>query len=318
MLRQWRGNAGAFGRRMRRRLVLGFFLLVVVAVGILGGGALLAASFIGGQPVLRGLVIVVAGLAIVGVVRQVAGRVLRPVSEAVDATEASRRALLADLAHELRSPMTVLRANVEGMLDGVYEPEPDRLQLLLDEVETMDRLLADLATLSTAEANALRLDRRPTNVAELVGSVIAGLEPRAAEGEVLLGSALGDGLGEVKLDEVRIRQVLTNVVANAIRHSPRQGTVIVRARRDGDLLTLVVEDVGDGFDPELLGVAFERFVRSDRGGTGLGLAVAKSLVEAHGGTIEARNNTSGPGATVRILLPIGGSSLGGRKLVRLD
>jgi two-component system OmpR family sensor kinase/two-component system sensor histidine kinase BaeS len=227
-------------------------------------------------------------------------RSFNEMAERLETNEARRGELLADIAHELRTPLSVIRGNVEGMLDGLYPADPARLRPLVDETTKMARLLDDLRTLSTAEAGALLLYREPVDAAALIDDAIATTRDRAAERDVRLASVADAGILEA--DPVRLGEVLTNLLSNALRHSPAGGTVRVSARRDGDDVVFEVADTGPGISAEQLPHVFERFVRSaDSGGTGLGLAIAKRLVEAHGGRIEA---ISGPdGTTLRFRVP---------------
>ena len=222
----------------------------------------------------------------------------------LQANEEQRRNLLADVAHELRTPLSVIRGNIEGMLDGVYPRDDEHLGPVLDETTVMARLLDDLRTLSTAEAGALRLHREPTDVAALVDDVVAAVAPRAAGAGVHLSTDVAP-LPELDVDPVRIREVLENLLANALRHTPAGGSVRVRVDRDGGRAAFAVEDTGSGIAPEHLPHVFDRFWKSaDSGGSGLGLAIAKSLVEAHGGEIRAESRP-GQGTTIRFTLLIG-------------
>ena len=218
--------------------------------------------------------------------------------------EEQRRNLLADVAHELRTPLSVIRGNVEGMLDGVYPRDDEHLGPILEETAVMARLLDDLRTLSMAEAKALRLHREPTDAAALIDDVVAALAPQAAERGVQLSGAAAP-LPELNVDPVRMREVLHNLVVNAVRHTPRGGTVRIEARADGRAAVFSVADSGSGIPPADLPHVFDRFWKSaDSGGSGLGLAIAKGLVEAHGGEIRAESQP-GRGTTVRFTLPLG-------------
>jgi len=220
----------------------------------------------------------------------------------VDAQQ--RRALFADVAHELRTPLSVVRGNVEGMLDGVYPRDDERLETLLDETAVMTRLLEDLRTLSLAESGVLRLHNEPTEVARLVDDLLTAFEPRAAAAGITLTAAVG-AMPPVALDPVRIRQTLENLLANALRHTPRGGKVWLEARLTGKTVCFAVADTGQGIPPEHLPHVFDRFWKSaDSGGSGLGLAIARGLVEAHGGEIRAES-APGRGTTVRFDLPAG-------------
>ena len=234
----------------------------------------------------------------------------------LESDERRRRELLADLAHELRTPLSVIRGNVEAMLDGLYPADHEHLRTVLDETDVLARLLDDLRTLSTAEAGVLVLHRESVETTRLVGDAVAAFGAQADERRVTLGSSVDDVVGTLFVDPVRIGEVLTNVLQNSLRHTPPGGTVDVTARPTSlggePAIELVVADSGRGIDAELLPHVFDRFVRSaDSGGSGLGLAIAKSLVEAHGGTIEAELCDAG-GTVVRIVLPSSGAEPSGQ------
>jgi two-component system sensor histidine kinase BaeS len=173
---------------------------------------------------------------------------------------------------------------------------------VLEQTRLMGRLLDDLQTLSTAEAGALSLTLEPTDLEAVVADVVSAFAPRAAAGEVELTTSC-DGSAEVSVDPARIRQVLENLLANAVRHTPAGGAVnLGLVRREGEI-DLTVSDTGPGIAAEELTSIFDRYARSaDSGGSGLGLAIARSLVEAHGGSIEAESPPGG-GATIHVHLP---------------
>jgi len=229
-------------------------------------------------------------------------RSFNAMAERLETNEARRRELLADIAHELRTPLSVIRGNVEGILDGLYPAEPSRLRPLVDETTKMARLLEDLRTLSTAEAGALRLHREPVDAAALVEDSVAAFHDRAAERGIRLESRVDPAAGGLEADPVRLGEVLANLLSNAVRHTPPGGAVAVAARREGARVIFEVTDTGPGIPAEQLQDVFERFVSSsDSGGTGLGLAIAKRLVEAHGGSIEAASDAGG--TTMRFEIP---------------
>ncbi len=221
------------------------------------------------------------------------------------ANEEQRRQLLADVAHELRTPLAVVRGNLEGMLDGVYPRDDEHLIPILDETAHMTRLLDDLRTLSLAEAGTLRLHREPADLGALIDDVVSAFASRAtAAGITLTGTT--SSLPELEIDPVRIREVLENLVANVLRYTPPGGTIEIAAALgpSRDSVTITVSDTGSGIDPGDLPHIFERFAKSaDSGGSGLGLAIAKRLVEAHGGEIGAESRP-GRGTTIRFILPI--------------
>jgi two-component system OmpR family sensor kinase/two-component system sensor histidine kinase BaeS len=224
-------------------------------------------------------------------------------TERLEANEAQRRHLLADVAHELRTPLSVIRGNVEGMLDGLYPLDQAHLGPVLEETAVMARLLDDLQILSTAEAGALRLHRERVEPASLAEDAAAAFQARAGTAGVRLDWRAAPGLPELDVDPVRIGEVLANLLSNAVRHTPAGGSVRVVVEPSPGGVAFTVADTGGGIAPEDLPHVFNRFVKSrDSGGAGLGLAIAKSLVEVHGGTITAESRPGG-GTTMRFVLP---------------
>jgi two-component system, OmpR family, sensor histidine kinase BaeS len=224
----------------------------------------------------------------------------------LQANEAQRRGLLADVAHELRTPLSVIRGNLEGMLDGLYPADQAHLAPVLEETAVMSRLLDDLQTLSTAEAGVLRLHRERASPSVLVQDAVAAFRARADAVGVHLGWRADPAAPELEVDAVRIGEVLANLLSNAVRHTPRGGSVAVTAEPSAAGVRFAVSDTGPGIDPRDLPHVFDRFVKSAAsGGAGLGLAIARSLVEAHGGTITA-DSAPGRGTTMRFELPAPG------------
>ena len=224
-------------------------------------------------------------------------------TERLQANEAQRRALLADVTHELRTPLSVIRGNVEGILDGVYPADEAHLGPLLEETAVMARLLDDLQTLSTAEAGVLRLHRERVDLAALAQDTAAAFRARADRAGVRLDCRAAGPVPEVDVDPVRIGEVLANLLTNAIRHTPSGGAVRVVVEPAPGGVAFTVADTGPGIDARDLPHVFDRFVKSaDSGGAGLGLAIARSLVEAHGGRITAAS-APGQGTRMRFVLP---------------
>lgn len=220
------------------------------------------------------------------------------------ADEHQRRSLLADVTHELRTPLTVIAGNVEAILDGVHPADEAHLGAILEETRVLSRLVEDLRTLALSEAGSLSLHREPTDVDVLVTDVSTSSAAPAAAARVTVAAAVEEDVPLVDVDPVRIREVLTNLVANALRHTPPGGRIDLRARLDGEVVEITVHDTGSGIDPALLPHVFERFARGTGSpGSGLGLSIARGLVELHGGTIAAES-TPGDGTTIRIRLPI--------------
>jgi signal transduction histidine kinase len=232
-------------------------------------------------------------------------RSFNAMTERVRASEQQRRDLLADVAHELRTPLSVIQGNVEGMLDGFYPPDRVHLEPLIDETRVMARLLDDLRTLSTVEAGVLRLRREIVDPSQLLEEAAATYRPQAeAKGVRLDVHAAGMPL-PVEADPVRIGEVLANLLSNALRATPAGGSILtsVEPLPEGSGVAFTVEDTGPGIPEEALPHVFDRFVKSaDSGGAGLGLAIAKSLVEAHGGAIGALDRPGG-GTAMRFTVP---------------
>ncbi len=229
-------------------------------------------------------------------------------AEALERSERARRNLLADIAHELRTPLTVIQGNLEAMLDGIFPLTPEALAPVYEETLQLGKLVEDLRELTLAEAGTLPLEREVFDLAELVERVCDAVRPVAAEEGVELEVRIQRGL-PVEADPGRIRQVLGNILANAIRYAPSGSTVAVSVGPAGGEAMVSVRDRGPGIPPEDLPHIFERFYKVDRSrneeGSGLGLAIAKAIVEAHGGRIWAES-TPGEGTTIRFTLPLKG------------
>ncbi len=232
------------------------------------------------------------------------GASFNAMAERLDRARDDRRALLADVTHELRTPLTVISGGLEAMLDGVHPMDEDHISPILAEAAVMDRLLDDLRTISLAEAGALPLHREPVDLVELAGDVLAAQGTIAAAHRVTLALA-GDPAVEADVDPVRVREILVNLVANAVRHTPAGGRVTVDVRDAGADAVLTVVDTGEGIAPDELDRVFDRFHRrSDSGGSGLGLTIVRDLAAAHGGSVEVESDgVPGRGSTFRVRLP---------------
>jgi signal transduction histidine kinase len=227
-------------------------------------------------------------------------------AERLETDERQRRTLLAEVSHELRTPLTVVQGNLEAILDGVYPSDPAHLTVILDETHVLARLIDDLRTIALSEAGTLALHPEPTDPDVLVGDVVRSFEPAATAAGVELAAAIEGDLPIIDIDPVRIREVLANLVANALRHTPAGGRVTVAGGVDDRWVHLEVRDTGAGIEPALLPHVFDRFVKgADSHGSGLGLAIARQLVVAHGGDIAA-DSVPGSGTTIRVRLPLTG------------
>ncbi len=218
--------------------------------------------------------------------------------------ELQRRQLLADVTHELRTPVAVLQGNLEAMVDGVYPADSKHLGPLLEETRLLSRLIDDLRTLSLAESGVLELHREPTDVGVLVGEVIAAFRTQADGAGIALRGDVPDNVPLAEIDPLRVREVLINLAANALRHTPPGGEVCIAVMVASGSLRFSVADTGTGIAPGDLPHVFERFYKTaDSIGSGLGLAIARNLVLAHGGQIEAESAAE-HGTTIRFTLPL--------------
>ena len=238
-------------------------------------------------------------------------------AERLQVNDQQRRAMLADVSHELRTPITVIQGNVEGILDGLYPADEARLRSIMEETQILSRLVDDLRTLALAESGSLQLRREPTDLKELVRDTLAGFEAQAKEKDIKVELLLED-VEEMEIDPLRIREVLANVLANALRYTPSRGEIKVGVKESGTgeandawpgetvakrSVIVFVQDSGPGIETSDLSHIFDRFYKSrDSGGMGLGLSIAKYLVEAHGGKIWAESEV-GKGAKISFTLP---------------
>jgi two-component system, OmpR family, sensor histidine kinase BaeS len=331
--RGWHGPPGPF---VRRRLLFGglFFVVLAATVGVVGG--LVVAAVTRPGPWL--LILLVPFFALLAFGRHTIGRTLRPVGALIDATvrvgdgesgvrveegvpgplrpvissfnrmaqrldeeDERRRRFLSDIGHELKTPLTVLRGEIEALIDGVRPPNDANLQSLIDDVETVERLADDLRTLTLTEAGRLDLHPEMLDLGRLVEDALASADRMIRDhGVVLDFEASGNTV--IPVDEHRMRQVMWNLVSNALRAMPDGGALIVRIQGSAGTVTVSVQDTGGGIDPAHLDTLFERFVKSaDSSGSGLGLTIVRDLVQAHGGTVRADN--VGNGARFLIVLP---------------
>ena len=232
--------------------------------------------------------------------------------EELEHADQQRRNLTADVAHELRTPLHIIQGNLEGILDGVYQPTPDQLEVLLDETRSLSRLVDDLQTLSLVETGQLPLEHKPVHVAELLEDVQTSFSGQAEAAGVGLNLEINaDPKNLVVLgDAGRLDQVLSNLVANALRFTPAGGSITLLGELEADQVRITVSDTGAGIPPENLDYIFDRFWKGDRVrthqagvGSGLGLAISKKLVEAQGGEIRAESQV-GVGSQFILELPL--------------
>jgi signal transduction histidine kinase len=220
-----------------------------------------------------------------------------------------RRNLIADVTHELRTPLSVLQGNLEAMLDGVLPTNPEEIASLRDETALLARLVSDLSMLSLAEAGQLKLERIPTDLGALISRSIEPLRLQAESQGINLTAEISPGLPLTNVDSDRIEQVVRNLVGNALRYTPGGGSITVRANPGASgFIQVQVQDTGTGITKEDLPYVFDRFYRAEKsrnrssGGSGIGLAIVKQLVEAHGGKVWAES-APGKGAVFSFSLP---------------
>ncbi len=230
-------------------------------------------------------------------------------AEQLEKKEKGRRQLLADIAHELRNPLSIIQGNLEAWLDRVITPAPQQIASVYDETVLLSRLITDLRDLSLAEAGQLKLYQKATDLGEFISAEIAGVQSRCQEKQISISAELPTGLPSVFIDSDRIRQVLHNLIDNALRYTPAGGTIKIGASHTTtDRVTVSVSDSGRGIGPEDLPYVFDHFYKADRsrrrgyGGAGIGLAMVKQLVELHAGRVWAESKR-GKGSTFYFTLP---------------
>lgn len=230
----------------------------------------------------------------------------------LERTETMRRELIADVTHELRTPLATIKGSLEGLVDGVLPGSPQMYQQIYLEADRLQRLVDDLQELSRVEAGAYELNRRAVPVSRLVETAFTRLSRQFQDKGVTLETLLPPGLPDVQVDEDRIGQVLLNLVGNALQYTPQGGRVRIAAEPRREEVAMIVADTGIGIPPEHLQHIFTRFYRVDksrsraRGGSGIGLTIARHLVEAHGGRIWVESAGPGSGSTFTFTLPLAG------------
>ena len=234
-------------------------------------------------------------------------RAFNSMAERLQTNDEQRRSLMADVTHELRTPITIIQGNLEGMLDGIYPADREHIAAILDETHTLSRVVDDLRTLSVAENGALKLELEASDLGSVLEDTAAAFREQAQAAGVTLVVEAAPGLPQVEVDPLRIREVLGNLVVNSLRYTPVGGEIRLRCWMDAEKAKLAhvsVSDTGTGISPEDLPHIFDRFYKSaDSRGSGLGLAICKGLVAAHGGEISAQSRPGG-GTTIEFTLPI--------------
>jgi histidine kinase len=231
-------------------------------------------------------------------------------AENLEQTEALRRQLIGDVSHELRTPLTAIKGSLEALIDGVLPAEPETFEQIYQEADRLQRLVNDLQELSQVEAGAFKLDLQLLLLSDLLKTAKIRLDRQYAEKGVRLEINVPVDLPEIMADADRLSQVLFNLVGNALQYTPAGGQVTVAARRLGDEVLVSVQDTGIGIAAVHLPHVFNRFYRADRsrarvsGGSGIGLTIAKHLVETHGGRIWVESPGEGQGSTFTFTLPV--------------
>jgi len=234
-------------------------------------------------------------------------RAFNSMSARLKSSDEQRRSFLADVVHELRTPLSVIQGQAEDIADGVYAADAEHIAPIVDATRSLEVLVEDLRALALTDTGSLALNREPLDPAELVDETVATFAAQADEAGVKLIASAPSGLPVVDVDPTRMRSAIGNVIANAIRHTPSGGSVSVSAVAADARLVISVTDTGDGIAPDLLPRVFERFVRgAGSKGSGLGLAIAHDITVAHGGTIDVESSV-GAGTTFRISLPVAGT-----------
>jgi signal transduction histidine kinase len=231
-------------------------------------------------------------------------------AQALESTERRRQALLADLAHELRTPLATLEGYVEGLADGVVAADQDAWGVLQAELVRLRRLVEDLETVSRVEERQLDLHLGPVDPGVLVVRAVQVAQPAYQAKGVTLTAGVDHPLRLVSADPDRLGEVLDNLLGNALRHTPEGGLVEVTATQRGNQVELSVRDTGEGIRPELLDQVFQRFfrvdparTRNDGSGSGLGLTISRAIVQAHRGRLWAESSGLGRGARFVARLP---------------
>jgi histidine kinase len=218
--------------------------------------------------------------------------------------------LIGDVSHELRTPLTAIKGSMEALIDGVLPATPETFQQIQGEAERLNRLVDDLQELSRVEARAYALDVRSLDVPTLIQAVVKRLSHLAQSKHISLQLNLASDLPHIRADEDRTIQVLTNLTANALQYTPENGKIIISAKQVNQAVQFTIQDTGIGIPPEHLAHIFDRFYRVDKsrsrqsgGGSGIGLTIARALVDTQGGRVWAESTGDGQGSTFAFLLP---------------
>lgn len=231
------------------------------------------------------------------------GTSFNAMADRLEQADERRRQLMSDLGHELRTPLAVIRGEIEAVIDGVHDGGPDHMESLLDEVEVLERLIEDLRVLTLSEAGKLPLQMEQGDLLKVIEEAASSYRPSASASGIEILVEAAPQVPTLEMDPVRIRQALTNLIVNSIRAMPGGGRVTIKVGVEDDRVITEVIDTGPGIDPDQLEEVFGRFVKSETSpGSGLGLSIARGLLQAHGGDLEI--TASGPnGTTASMWLP---------------
>jgi signal transduction histidine kinase len=236
-------------------------------------------------------------------------RSFNSMAENLEKNEQLRRNMVADVAHELRTPVSNLKGYLEAISDGLVKPDEDTIRSLNEEAASLTNLVGDLQELTLADAGKLKMTIQPEDISHIEKETVTALQAKAVHKELNIFTNLPDELPLVDIDALRIRQVLNNLLNNAVGHTGKGGSITVTGRYQEDKVFISVADTGEGIPPEHLPMIFERFYRVDKsrtratGGSGLGLTIAKRIVDAHGGTIKVTSEL-GKGSTFTFSIPV--------------
>ena len=236
------------------------------------------------------------------------GNTFNQMALSLEDADRKRKNLSADIAHELRTPLAVQRAQLEAQLDGVYPINKKNTAIVLSQNELLSRLVEDLRTLTFTDSGELELNLHPLDMGKLIGKVVGLFSAKAREKQIEMITELEE-CEPVLADEDRVQQVLTNLLQNALRHTPEKGTIYLKLAPKDTQAVITVRDTGGGIPEDSLPYIFDRFYRAERsrsreeGGSGLGLSIARNLAEAHGGILSASNHPGG-GAVFELNLPL--------------
>ncbi len=237
------------------------------------------------------------------------GHTFNQMADSLQQAEEARRAMTADIAHELRTPLAVQRANLEALQDGVYPLTAENLSPVIEQNHLLTHLVDDLRTLALADAGQITLERTSVDLTSLVAQVVEHFQPQASTQQIgLILTPTDNPVPFISADPIRLEQVLSNLLSNALRYTPAGGQIVLSLTSGDTSVTLTIHDSGSGIPEQALPYIFERFYRGDKsraraeGGTGLGLSIARQLARLHGGDLTAANHSSG-GALFTLTLP---------------